>query len=116
MLPSNLRLKKKKDFERVLNLGHTSGGEFFILKQAPNDLSFSRFGFVISVKVSPKAADRNKLKRQVSEIIRLNLKEIKIGFDVVMIFKRPALGKEYLRLEKELIALFIKNKLYLKSQ
>lgn len=114
MLPSVFRLKKKKDFERALNLGHTSSGDFFILKQVPNELSCARFGLIVSTKVSPRATDRNKLKRQVNEIIRLNLKEIKIGFDVVVIFKRSAQGKEYLRLEKELVALFIKNKLYLK--
>lgn len=113
MLPSVFRLKKKKDFEQVLNLGHTSGGEFFILKQVSNGLSFTRFGFIISTKVSPRATDRNRLRRQVNEIIRLNLEKIKVGFDVVIIFKRSAQDKEYLKLEKELITVFIKNKLYL---
>jgi len=113
MLPSVLRLKKKKDFERVFNLGHTSSGDFFILKQVSNSLSFTRFGFIVSTKVSSKATDRNKLRRQISEIIRLNLEKIKTGFDVVIIFKRFAQGKEYLKLEKELDTLFIKNKLYI---
>lgn len=114
MLPSVFRLKKKKDFERVLNLGQTSSGEFFILKHVPNDLSFSRFGLIVSTKVSSKATDRNRLRRQVSEIVRLNLERIKTGFDVVIVFKRLAKDKEYLKLEKELSALFIKNKLYQK--
>ncbi len=113
MLPSIFRLKKKKDFERVFDLGQTSGGEFFILKQAPNNLSLARFGLIVSVKVSPKATGRNKLKRQVNEIIRLNLKKIKTGFDVIVIFKRFAQDKEYSKLEKDLVSLFIKNKLYL---
>jgi len=115
MLPSTFRLKKKKDFERVFNLGHASGGEFFILKQAQNNLSFTRFGFIVSAKVSAKAVNRNKLRRQVNEIVRLNLKRIKIGFDVVIIFKRLAQGKESLKLEKDLVSLFIKNKLYLRD-
>jgi len=114
MLPSLFRLKKKKDFERVLNLGQATGGDFFILKQAPNNLSFTRFGLIISAKVSPKATDRNKLKRQINEIIRLNLEKIKTGFDAVIIFKRLAKDKEYSKLEQELATLFIKNKLYLK--
>src|SRR3989339_1036916 len=114
MLPSIFRLKKRKDFERVLGSGQASGGEFFILKQASNDLSFTRFGFIISAKVSSRAIDRNRLRRQINEIIRLNLEKIKTGVDVVIIFKHFARGKEYLKLEKELMALFIKNKLYLR--
>jgi len=115
MLPSAARLKKKKDFDRVFDFGHASGGEFFVLKQAPNSLSLSRFGFVISTKTAAKAIDRNKLKRQASEIIRLNIKKIKTGFDVVIVFKRFAQGKEYIKLERELISLLIKSGLYLKS-
>lgn len=114
MLPSVFRLKKKKDFERVFDLGRALGGNFFILKQAPNNLSFTRFGFIASTKISPRATDRNKLRRQANEIVRGNFKKIKTGFDIVIIFKRLAKGKEYSKLEKDLISLFIKNKLYLK--
>ena len=114
MLPSAFRLKKKKDFERVLSSGYTSSGEFFILKQVPNNLLISRFGCIVSTKVSFKATDRNKLRRQVNEIIRLKLERIKTGFDVAIIFKHFARDKEYLKLEKDMISLLIKSKLYIK--
>jgi ribonuclease P protein component len=114
MLPSIFRLKKKRDFERVFDLGRALAGKFFILRHSSNELAITRFGCVISAKVSRRATDRNKLKRQVNEIIRLSLEKIKTGFDVVIIFKRSAPGSEYQALEKDLISLLIKGGLSLK--
>jgi ribonuclease P protein component len=116
MLPSVFRLKKKKEFERVFNCSRATSGEFFILRQTPNSLSFSRFGFIVSAKVSPKATERNRLKRQAGEIIRENLKRIKKGTDVVLIFKNSARAKEYSKLKNDLFSLLLKNKLYLKLE
>ncbi len=58
---------------------------FLALRVIKNDLPESRFGFVISKKVSQKAVVRNKIRRRISEAVRLNLEKIKKGSDIVFI-------------------------------
>lgn len=47
----------------------------------------SRFGFVVSTKISKEAVDRNTIKRHISEAIRIMIKDIKNGLDVVFLAK-----------------------------
>ncbi|MCL4415901.1 MAG: ribonuclease P protein component, partial [Actinobacteria bacterium] len=49
----------------------------------------SRFGFTVSKKVG-NAVIRNKIRRKLKEICRLNCSKIKKGFDVIII-ARPAI-------------------------
>ncbi len=46
--------------------------DFFIVRMSANDLSFSRFGVIISAKVSKSAVKRNRIKRIIYDFIRLN--------------------------------------------
>ena len=59
--------------------------EYFTVKSRPNDLGFSRFGTVISRKVSKSAVKRNKIKRIIFNFIRLNKLHLKPGRDVLII-------------------------------
>ena len=43
--------------------GRTIKGRYFLFKVFPNDLSFNRFGIIISKKVAKKSTERNRLKR-----------------------------------------------------
>jgi len=74
MLPRSNRLKKNKDFERVFKEGRLFGEDFLILKTVPNGLKNSRFGFIVSLKVSKKAVLRNKIKRWLKAAIFSHLK------------------------------------------
>lgn len=74
MLLKENRLRKKRDFDLVFKKGKVFKEDFLVLKIAKNNLNKSRFGFIVSQKVSKKAVLRNKIKRKLREIIRLNLK------------------------------------------
>ena len=86
MLPKQNRLKLKKDFERIFKQGKGYKQNFLFLKVLENGLKETRFGFIVSKKISKKAVIRNKLKRRLREVIRDKLKEEKIrpGIDVVL--------------------------------
>lgn len=81
MLPKQNRLKKKKDFERVFKKGQGAREDFLFLKFTKNNLKVSRFGFVVSQKISKKATLRNKTKRRLRDAVRMKLPGIKPGFD-----------------------------------
>lgn len=101
MLPSKYRLKLKRDFERVFTMGTSCCGRALILKYQNNDLPQSRFGFVVSNKVSKKAVERNLLRRRLRAVIYKMLPEIFIHRDYVFIARAGILKLEYKDLKKE---------------
>lgn len=113
MLPRKYRLTKEKDFKKINSSGRSFFSTLFRLRYLANNLGISRFAVVVSTKVSKKATQRNRLKRQVREIIRLNRTKIKSGYDVAISVSNKALGKSYQDLEKDIASLFSKAKLRL---
>ncbi|MFA5746482.1 MAG: ribonuclease P protein component [Candidatus Paceibacterota bacterium] len=85
MLPEGNRLRKQKDFERVLKLGKGLRQKALFLKITKNGLSQSRFGFIVSKKTAKRAVERNKIKRHLRDIVRRDLGKIKTGYDAVFI-------------------------------
>lgn len=64
MLPKINRLTKKKDFDLVFQKGKGAKIGHFVFRTVKNSLTKSRFGFIVSKKVSNKATIRNKTKRR----------------------------------------------------
>ncbi len=91
MLATNHRLKGKNNFDRVKTEGRLYQKESFgaLVLKRDND-GPSRFGFVVSTKVSSHATQRNRIKRALSEAVRYNLDKIGKGYDVVFLAKTPA--------------------------
>jgi len=76
--------------------------DFFIIRMSVNDLFFSRFGVIISAKVSKSAVKRNRIKRIIYDFIRIN-KLNEIGGKDVAITVLPAIAKlDKNEIEKEL--------------
>lgn len=103
MLPQENRLRKTRDFDAVFKKGRFFGTKFLIFKYMANGLLETRVGFVVGTKVSKSAVKRNRLKRRLREIFRLNLDKIKPGFDISVITRPGAADMEYGDLEKDVI-------------
>lgn len=95
MLKKHFRLTKQKDFENVFGKGKYFSEDLLSLKVVKNGSDNSRFGFIVSNKISKKAVVRNRIKRLLRESVRLLYKSIKPGFDVVFISKNKAVGKSF---------------------
>lgn len=108
--PAN-RLAKEQDFKLLARKGKPAYCDLFSARVLSNNLRVSRFGIVISAKVSKKATVRNLIKRRLTEVIRLNLDKIKPGFDVMILVKSASVGKPYAELEEKLGGLFDKARL-----
>jgi len=100
MLPEKNRIKKKKDFEAIFKNGKKVQEGCLFLKMAKNDLGYSRFAFIVSQKVSKSAVKRNKIRRQLVEIIAK--REVKPGLDVVVVVL-PGIKNASLNLERLII-------------
>ncbi|MFA5024407.1 MAG: ribonuclease P protein component [Patescibacteria group bacterium] len=112
MLKKENRISLNKDFDRVFKTGQSFYCQVLGVKVAKNKLLTSRFGILISTKISKKAVIRNRFKRQLREIIQKNLLELKSGYDVVLIVLPPILDKKFEELETFLGLSFKKLKLY----
>jgi ribonuclease P protein component len=93
MLPKANRLTKKKDFERVFRRGKRLKDKFLTIKILGNNLNVSRFGFIVSKKISKKAVLRNKIKRRLRESVLPKLSQIRQGVDVAVI-AGPGIGEK----------------------
>jgi len=112
MLAKMYRLAKQKDFDNVFKRGKPVFSTNLKIKFVTNERKNSRLAFVVSNKISKKATVRNKLRRQMSEIVRTNLKMIKMGYDVVVVVKQSILKRNFEQIEKELLADLKKAKLF----
>ena len=106
MLSKINRLTKDKDFDNVFKSGKSSYDKLIGVKAEQNQTENSRFGILVSAKVSKKAVERNKIKRQIREVIRLQLEQIKSGYDVVIITLPVILGKDYQEIERSVNGCF----------
>ncbi|MEA1936497.1 MAG: ribonuclease P protein component [Patescibacteria group bacterium] len=113
MLKKEFRLRKQKDFENVFNKGFYFSGDFLLLKTAKNGLPISRFGFIVSKKISKKAVERNRVKRLLRESVRLMQENVRAGFDAVFISKTGIVGKEFKEINLAAGELLKKSKLIL---
>ncbi|HCR36035.1 ribonuclease P protein component [Candidatus Woesebacteria bacterium GWC2_33_12] len=110
MLASKYRLKKRMNFARCeidgrLIQSRSFGVEIYDRKDKDN----SRFGFIISTRISKKAVVRNKIKRTISDYIRININMIKNGLDVVFLIKPAILKLNKEQIENEIYEIIIKN-------
>ncbi|MBU4331908.1 ribonuclease P protein component [Patescibacteria group bacterium] len=103
MLAKKYRLTRQNDFDKVFKNGRSFFNKEVGVKYANNDLDYSRFGFVVSNKISKKATERNKIKRRLREVIRLDFPKIKKGVDTVVV-ARTGIGElGYKEIEERVI-------------
>ncbi|MFH1899674.1 MAG: ribonuclease P protein component [Patescibacteria group bacterium] len=86
-----------------------------LVRGLPNNLENSRFGIVISTKISKKAVVRNKSKRQIRAVIHKNLANIEKGFDIVILTKPAVTVTDFQKIEQTLVFLLTKGGIYHKN-
>lgn len=112
MLPKEYRLKHDRDFKTLFEEGKFVFGSLVnaqIWKIIPEKyprrkytLEDLKIGFVVSKKISKSAVKRNRIKRQMSEAVRLALQKTKLktGYLVLILAKNQILDQEYTEIEK----------------
>ncbi len=125
MLPRSNRLTRTRDFELLFAQGRFAGGAFVTLKFWKIDPDFApkralttadlKIGILVSKKVSKRAVIRNRLKRQVREIIRLLLLSgrIPVGYLLAFSIKVEAKDQPYQTLEADVMAVLQRARLLL---
>ncbi len=107
------RLKNAREFRRVREQGRATGTALLTLGWATNDLPFCRCGYAVGRRVGG-AVTRNRVKRRLREIIRLELKagHIAPGYDLVLIARPGSAQATYQQLAADVTHLLQRAQLW----
>lgn len=88
--PPDYRIKKRSEFCRIQERGRKLYSKHFLLALLDSQQPYCRVGITVSAKVDKRAVYRNRLKRRIRELFRLNRTRFKGNFDIVVIARKDA--------------------------
>ena len=109
-----ISLKENHLFRRAYNRGKTAADSRLALYVRRNGQKGNRLGFTVSTKVG-HAVVRNRVRRRLREIYRLNEDKLRGGCDVVVVARTRAASSGYHQLEKSFLKLADKLELLKKE-
>lgn len=114
MLNKINRLRKDKDYKRLVNNSRSCRFGSLNVRIALNKKNETRVGVVVGKNISKKAVIRNRIRRKLQEIIRLMLKAgvLKSGFDIMVRPDIKALNFSYQELENNVSECFKRAGVY----
>lgn len=106
-----LRLRKREDFNVVYRYGRSfANSQFVVYWRRRSQKGSFRMGVSASSKLGG-AVVRNRLRRMVKEIIRLNAGKLLEDTDLILIVRKPALSLPYKEMESSILHVLRKSSL-----
>lgn len=99
-------IQKSETYSEIISKKQSYKSKYFSLFYQKTDVN-NKYGITVPKKVG-KAHIRNKLKRQLKNIIMTNEKDIQTGFNYVIIIKEASLELSYQELSYEILNLLKK--------
>ena len=114
MLAGRFRFHGRGSLRHVYTEGAVVRSNFLQLKYKPNPRrTQSRLAVVVAKKVSKKSPVRNRIRRRIYEIARLQWPMLEESYDlVVTVFDERVADMEHANLNKLVVELFSKANLY----
>lgn len=110
------RLAKREDFNKVFRFGKSVANQQFVLYHLiKTENEFFRLGVSVSKKIG-NAVVRNRLRRIMKEIIRLNKDTITLTADFILIARKPIVDMDYHQIESCIVHVLKKAGLYKKRK
>jgi len=101
-------LKRNNDFRRLYNKGKSAASKYAVVYYRLNGRkSSNRLGITVSTKLGG-AVQRNRIRRRLKEIYRLNESRIASGYDIVIVARMASRPASYKELESSVMFLFDK--------
>ena len=106
-------LKKNHEFKRLYNKGKSAASQCAVVYSRRNGGSENRLGITVSTKLGG-AVQRNRIRRRLKEVYRLNEELIVTGYDIVLVARMKSRYTRFSDLESSVLSLF-KNLKILKN-
>lgn len=103
MLPRTQRISLRQDFDFLFQKGRTVSSTYCAVRWLKTTQEASRFGFIVSNKISKKATVRNQIKRRLRAVVQKHFTHKNVSCDVIIIAKPSIVNAPYEDLEKDLV-------------
>ena len=98
-------LKKNHEFRRLYNKGKSSASQCVVVYCRRNGKPENRLGVTVSTKLGG-AVVRNRVRRRLKEIYRLNEDKLSTGYDIVLVARMRSRYATFSELESSVMSLF----------
>ena len=97
-------IKKNDEFKAVYQCGKSYANKYLVMYIRKNDMEKNRLGVSISKKVGNSVV-RHRIARLLRESFRLNDEKFHSGWDIVVVARLSAKGKNYREIESAFLHL-----------
>lgn len=103
-------LKKNYQFRVVYNRGKSVANKYLVLFVLKSKDDYNKLGVSISKKVG-KSVARNRIRRLIKESYRALEKDVKTGYDMIVIARQPSNGAPFKEISRSVRHLLYKQSL-----
>ncbi len=101
-MKATLSLNKNYEFRRLYSRGKSYASPLVVVYCGRNHKAENRLGITVGSKIG-KAVHRNRVRRRIREIYRLNEARFRTGWDIVVVARAKAAEASYWDIERSLL-------------
>ena len=110
-MQASVSIKNNYEFRRLYAKGRSAVSPTLVVYMRRTKRQTNRVGFTVTVKIG-KAVVRNRIRRRLREIYRLNEHRLIAGADLVVVARGRSVAAPYTALEKDFLACCAKLALF----
>jgi len=100
-------LKKNYEFKRLYNRGKSVASKYVVVYCFKNGRNENRLGITVTTKLGG-AVQRNRIRRRLKEIYRINESALRRGYDIVLVARMRCVDAPWRELEASVLHLLQK--------
>ena len=97
-------IKKNEDFQKVYQSGKSFANKYLVMYAKKNESETGRLGISVSKKVGNSVV-RHRIARLIRESYRLNESKFHSGWDVIVVARQGAKGRNYFEINSAMLHL-----------
>lgn len=101
-MKESVTVKENYEFRRIYAKGKSGVSPYLVVYIRPNRRGHNRLGVTVSTKLG-HAVVRNRVRRRVREIFRLNQEKLAQGYDFIVVARTRSVGASYREMDRAFI-------------